>query len=81
MSGILFDTNVLRNQKGDEMEGIHFVTNEKGKKVAVQIDLVRHGEMWEDFYDALTLEERKKEPRESFEAVEKRLVKQGKLRG
>ena len=27
------------------MEGIHFVTNEKGKKVAVQIDLERYGEL------------------------------------
>jgi len=63
------------------MEGIHFVTDEKGRKIAVQIDLERHGEMWEDFYDALTLEQRKDEPRESFASVEKRLVKQGKLRG
>jgi hypothetical protein len=63
------------------MEGIQFVTNDKGKKIAVLIDLDRYGEMWEDFYDALTLEERKNEPRQSFETVEKRLVKQGKLRG
>jgi len=27
------------------MEGIHFVTNEKGKRVAVQIDLKRYGEI------------------------------------
>jgi hypothetical protein len=63
------------------LEGIHFVTNDKGKKVAVQIDLERYGAVWEDFFDALTLEQRKNDPREPFEAVEKRLVKQGKLRG
>jgi hypothetical protein len=61
------------------MEGIHFVTDEDGRKVAVQIDLERYGEIWEDFYDALLLEERKDEPRESFIAVEERLVKDGKL--
>jgi len=63
------------------MRGIHFVTDESGAKVAVQIDLKKYGELWEDFYDALTLEERKDEPRESFDAVERRLVDQGKLRG
>ena len=63
------------------MRGIHFVTDESGAKVAVQIDLETYGELWEDFYDALTLVERKDEPRESFDVVERRLVDQGKLRG
>ena len=36
------------------MEGIQFVTNDKGKKVAVMIDLRKHGEVWEDFYDSWT---------------------------
>jgi len=26
----------------------HFVTNEKGKKIAVQIDLDRYDDLWED---------------------------------
>ena len=63
------------------MEGIHFVTNEKGKKVAVQIDLDRYGELWEDLYDRLLVEQRRHDKREPFEAVEKRLIKAGKLRG
>jgi hypothetical protein len=63
------------------MEGIHFVTDDKGHKVAVQIDLEKYGELWEDFYDALTLDARRDEPTESFDALEERLVKQGKLRG
>ena len=63
------------------MEGIHFVTNEKGKKIAVQIDLERYGEIWEDMYDRIVIEQRKSEKRESFDAVEKRLVRAGKLRG
>ena len=43
------------------MEGIHFVTDEKGRKIAVQIDLDRHGDLWEDFYDALTIERRRED--------------------
>ena len=35
------------------MEGIRFITDEKGKKVAVQIDLDRYGELWEDIHDQL----------------------------
>jgi hypothetical protein len=31
------------------MGGIHFVTDEKGRKVAVQIDLKKHGAIWQDF--------------------------------
>jgi hypothetical protein len=30
------------------MNGIQFVTDEKGRKVAVQIDLKKHRELWED---------------------------------
>jgi hypothetical protein len=63
------------------MEGIQFVTNDKGKRVAVLIDLERHGELWEDFYDQLVVEERRGDKRLPFSAVEKRLVKAGKLRG
>jgi hypothetical protein len=63
------------------MEGIHFVTNEKGKKIAVQIDLERYGAAWEDLYDQLVAEQRSNDKREPYEAVRKRLIKAGKLRG
>jgi hypothetical protein len=63
------------------MEGIHFVTDEKGKKVAVQIDLGRYGEIWEDFYDQLVAGQRRSDKREPYEAARKRLIKAGKLRG
>ncbi|HYM62814.1 MAG TPA: hypothetical protein VEZ11_18155 [Thermoanaerobaculia bacterium] len=63
------------------MQGIHFVTDDKGHRVAVQIDLAQHGELWEDFYDALTADARRGEPRESFDDVEQRLIGEGKLRG
>ncbi|MEW6614178.1 MAG: hypothetical protein AB1401_01740 [Thermodesulfobacteriota bacterium] len=61
------------------MEGIQFVTDEKGQRVAVQINLKKFGELWEDFYDSLLAQQRAKEPRESLESVRKRLKKQGKL--
>jgi hypothetical protein len=63
------------------MEGIQFVTNAKGERVAVQIDLRKHGEIWEDFYDSLTARKRAKEPRESLASVRAKLIKQGKPNG
>ncbi|MBI5237556.1 MAG: hypothetical protein HY887_03945 [Deltaproteobacteria bacterium] len=61
------------------MEGIRFVTNEKGQKVAVQINLKRFGELWADFYDDLLARQRASESRESIKSVKERLRKQGKL--
>jgi hypothetical protein len=55
------------------MEGIQFVTNDKGKKVAVLIDLARHGEMWEDIYDHLVAESRAHEKSVPFAVVKRRL--------
>ncbi len=62
------------------MEGIQFVTDDKGKKVAVQIDLGRHGELWEDIYDQLLAKERAGDKPIPYETVRKRLVRSGKLR-
>ncbi|HTY26416.1 MAG TPA: hypothetical protein VMC85_25035 [Desulfomonilaceae bacterium] len=61
------------------MEGIQFVTNDKGEKVAVQIDLRKYGDLWEDVFDTLTARKRAKEPRESLDSVKERLIKQKKL--
>ncbi len=63
------------------MEGIQYVTNDKGQRVAVMIDLKKYGELWEDFYDGLTARMRAKEPRETLASVKKRLRRQGKLDG
>jgi len=57
------------------MEGIHFVTNEKGKKVAVQIDLERYGEIWEDFHDQLVAASRASEKSVSFDVVTRRIAR------
>lgn len=66
---------------GATMEGIQFVTNDKGQKVAVMIDLRKYGDLWEDFYDSLTARLRANEPRETLASVKKRLRKQRKLNG
>ncbi len=62
------------------MQGIQYVTDDKGKKVAVVIDLTKYKDLWEDFYDSLTARLRAKEPRYSLEAVRASLRKSGKLR-
>ncbi|MGB7555500.1 MAG: hypothetical protein WBM04_14100 [Candidatus Korobacteraceae bacterium] len=49
------------------MTGIQFVTDEKGRKVAVQIDLKKYGAMLEDFWDGLISESRRKEKGISYE--------------
>ncbi len=61
------------------LSGIRFVIDEHGGKTAVQIDLKEHGDLWEDFYDALLVKTRAAEPRESLEEVRRRLTEQGKL--
>jgi hypothetical protein len=66
---------------GVAMEGIQFVTNDRGQKVAVMIDLRKYGEVWEDFYDGLIARLRAGEPRETLESVKKSLRAQGKLDG
>jgi hypothetical protein len=70
-----------RTACGGIMRGIDFVTNKSGKKTAVLIDLKRHGQLWEDFYDSVVARNRTREPRESLDAVKDRLRRLGKLRG
>lgn len=55
------------------MKGIEYVVDEQGDRRAVVIDLGIHGELWEDFYDAVVAKEREGEPRESLEDVKARL--------
>lgn len=62
------------------MTGIQFVTDEKGRKLAVQIDLKRYGRVWEDFWDGLVSESRRKEKGIPLEKVKADLAKRGRLR-
>ncbi|MEI6084419.1 MAG: hypothetical protein WCS70_08975 [Verrucomicrobiota bacterium] len=63
------------------MSGVQFMVDEKGTKTAVVIDLKKHSELWEDFYDGLVARRRAGEPRESLQAVRRRLMRTAKLRG
>lgn len=62
------------------MNGIQFVTDAKGRKVAVQINLKKHGAVLEDFWDGLISEARRKEPGIRLETIKANLVKRGRLR-
>lgn len=57
------------------MNGINYIMNPKGQRIGVQIDLRKHGEFWEDFYDAWMIEDRADEPRISWEEAKKLLRK------
>jgi hypothetical protein len=61
------------------MNGIQFVTDDKGRKVAVQIDLKKYGELWEDIEDLLFSRSRRHERRIPINKVKAGLVKGGKL--
>lgn len=54
------------------MEGITFTVDTKGRRTGVIIDLKKHGELWEDIYDSLLVEQRKNEPRVSLASVERK---------
>ncbi len=62
------------------MNGIQFVIDDKGRKVAVQIDLKKHGRALEDFWDGLISESRRKEKGVPLEKITGDLVKRGRLR-
>jgi hypothetical protein len=60
------------------MSGIQFVTDEKGRKVAVLIDLKKHGAVLEDFWDGLVSESRRNEkniPYEKYRAKRLKLAR------
>jgi hypothetical protein len=54
------------------MTGVQFLTDDKGRKTGVLIDLKRHRAIWEDFWDGLVSESRRKEksvPYEQYRAA------------
>jgi hypothetical protein len=55
------------------MSGISFVVDERGRKTAAVIDLRKHEQLWEDFYDTLLAKSRSREPRESLASARQRL--------
>ena len=61
------------------MKGIHFVTNEKNERIAVQIDLEKYSEIWEDFYDVLIAESRKDDETINLDDLKDELKYEGKF--
>ncbi len=55
------------------MRGVQFVVDETGKRKAVILDLEEWGEIWEDIYDILVSEARRKEPRVSWNTLKAEL--------
>ena len=63
------------------MSGIQFVTDDKGRKVGVLIDLKKHGVIWEDFWDGLVSESRRKEKSVPYEQYRASRLKRSRARG
>src|SRR3954470_16154234 len=60
---------IRKVEPGRCMQGIQFLTDNSGKKVAVQIDLKRHARLWEDIQDVLVANSRRKEKSISIDRV------------
>jgi len=66
-------------EENEAMTGIQYVTDDKGRKVAVQIDLKKHRELWQDIEDVLISRSRRHEKRIPLDKVKAGLIKSGKL--
>ncbi len=56
------------------MKGVQFLIDDEGERKAVMIDLSIHGELWEDFFDAVIAKERQDEAREPLEEVRRKVL-------
>ncbi len=63
------------------MTGIQFVTDDKGRRTAVLIDLKKHRQLWEDFWDGLVSESRRKEKGIPYQEYRANRAKRGHHRG
>ena len=61
------------------MTGIRYLTDEKGRRVTVQINLDKHRELRKDIEDVLVSRGRRREKRAPLEQVRAALIKSGKL--
>jgi hypothetical protein len=61
------------------MTGIQYVTDEEGRRIAVQIDLREHAELWEEIEDVLVSQSRRNEESIPIEEVEAELIRRGRL--
>jgi len=63
------------------MTGIQFVTDEKGRRTAVLIDLRKHRAIWEDFWDGLVSESWRKQKGIPYEKYRAKRLKHNGRRG
>ena len=63
------------------MNGINYISDDKGNRTAVQIDLKKYSRQWEDFYDGLIVDQRKNEERIPWEQAKKILKKENTQNG
>ena len=63
------------------MTGIQYVTDDKGRKTAVLIDLKKHGALWEDFWDGLVSESRRNEKAVPYQEYRVNRMKRVRPRG
>jgi len=57
------------------MRGINYLVNDAGERTAVVIDLTLYGDELEDFLDGLGVQARLDEPKEAFDTVVSRLLR------
>ena len=62
------------------MTGIQFVTDSRGRRVAVQLDLRKHKALWEDLQDVLVSQSRQHEKSIPLAKVKAALIKRGRLK-
>jgi hypothetical protein len=63
------------------MRGVNYLTNDRGIKTAVMIDLKTHREEVEDFLDVLEAKSRKNESKEEASLVFERILNKKKANG
>jgi hypothetical protein len=63
------------------MEGIQFLTDAKGRKTSALVDLKKYGAAFEDFWDGLVSESRRKEKAIPYEEYRAKRLKRARPRG
>jgi hypothetical protein len=71
----------MSNKTREDIPGIAFVVDSRGRRKSVLIDLEQHGSLWEDLYDAYVAQQRRAEPRESLAKVKRLLQSPARRRG
>ena len=63
------------------LNGVQYLVDGSGKRIAVVISLEEWGEIWEDFYDVLVSESRKDEPIVAWETLKAEFASEASTSG